>query len=252
MSATVAVMVLVPALAAAPPGKAQASKRYEALARRIHQLVAKDLKKPFEDRSAWGTTIPIPPRLPFPRLKRTTVMVNGKEQLPHGGWVRTKVWLDDPAKDLRIEVLDVRRPANKPIQLELRVSVSGHFERERQQWRRGVMLLGLTTQGDGKVELRLSCDVEVKLNTGKFPPAVELKPTVAAASLELKEFTPRRVNNTPVEVVLDKATAEELKKTVNGFLKDHQEQIKELANRVLGEILKEGKGRLPALDLLKP
>src|SRR5262249_60413124 len=114
MSATVAVMVLVPALAAAPPGKAGANKRYEALARRIHQLVAKDLKKPFEDRSSWGATIPIPPRLPFPRLKRTGMMVNGKERLPHGGWGRNKGGLEDPARGRGIEARAVRGAAETP------------------------------------------------------------------------------------------------------------------------------------------
>src|SRR5262245_24015607 len=112
MLSTLTTLALLPALAAPPP-VAKADPRYQALAKRIHKLVARDLKKPFEDRSGWGATIPIPPRLPFPRLKRTVVMVNGKPQLPDGPWVRTKLWLTDPEKDVRIEVLQLQREAKK-------------------------------------------------------------------------------------------------------------------------------------------
>src|SRR5262249_47040468 len=153
-------------------------------------------KKPFEERSTWGTTIPIPPRLPFPRLKRTVVMVNGKPELPHGGWVSTKLWMTDPERDLRIEILDVQRPAKKPIRVKVRATVNGNVERQRQQWRRGVLLLALTTQAEGKVELTLDCDVQAKLDATTFPPAVLLKPTVVQAALELKELTPRKLNGT--------------------------------------------------------
>src|SRR5438128_774509 len=93
---------LTPPLAAADEPKPPVKAEHAELARLIHAAIVPKLPKEFEDRSAWGRTIPDPGNLKLSGL-RTRVKVGDKEELAHGSWVRTRLWLDDPGKDVQIE-----------------------------------------------------------------------------------------------------------------------------------------------------
>src|SRR4051794_38677569 len=77
------------------------------LAERIHKSVTAKMPREYEDHSGWGRTIPLPPTLRFPRLRRTFVKVGDHYELPDGTWRRTRVWVNDPDRDLRIRVPEV-------------------------------------------------------------------------------------------------------------------------------------------------
>src|SRR5437763_197494 len=58
-----------------PGGGAEGQADYTELSRRLQQAAVEKCPKFFEDRSQWGRTVPIPPEVRFPRLRRTVVQV---------------------------------------------------------------------------------------------------------------------------------------------------------------------------------
>lgn len=231
------------------PVRADDKPNYSDLAKLIHQAVVTAAPKQYEDRSGWGKTVPIPEKLPLPRL-RTRVKVGDKEELPDGMWIRSKVWLDDPAKDVRLAVRDLTKVDAKTIRLNLDATVAVHAERERKLWRKGLQLLGLTTQADALVTATLDCEVGISFNAAKFPPELIVQPKVVGSRLELKEFTLRRVG--PVLEGEDaKVLGDELKVVLQELIRFYEPSVKEEANRAIAQALKEGKGKVSADALLK-
>src|SRR5271165_356953 len=74
------------------------------LNRLIHKAVVAKLPKVIEDDSGWGRTIPLPDKLRLLRARRTIVDVNGKPEVPDGTWIKTRLSVDDPERDLKIQV----------------------------------------------------------------------------------------------------------------------------------------------------
>src|ERR1700732_2862048 len=80
-----------------PPSKAD----YSEFAKLIQAAVVPHIPRELEDKSQWGKTIPDPGDLRLNRL-RTHIRVGDKEDLPDGLWSRTRVVIDNPARDVQI------------------------------------------------------------------------------------------------------------------------------------------------------
>ncbi len=227
-------------------------KDYSELSRLIHQAAVEKCPKRFEDKSQWGRTIPIPPAVRLPRLRRTIVQVDGRDEFPDGAWKRTLVWLDDPAKDISIRVLDVQQQPQETNRYRVKIAstVAFHSERERQQWKNGLKLIGLSIQADAKIAAELMCDVKISFDLSKLPPDVLAEPKVAALRLELCEFDLNRIGpfiaGDPARELGD-----ELKGLLQELLRLHEEQIRDYANQAIAKALKGGQARIPATELLK-
>jgi len=229
-----------------PPAKAD----YSQLAGLIHAAIVPKLPKEIDDRTHWGSTIPDPGNLKLPQLARTRVKVGDREELAHGQWVRTRLWIDDPDKDVQIEVRDLRKIDAKTVQLQVAATVHGHGERERRQYEKGLLLFGLPVQADAVVVLVLDFDVGLTLSTAKFPPEVIVEPKVTKTQLELKEFDLRKVGKLMIGEK-GRELGHELKGVLQEQLKKLEPALKEKANEAIARGLKEGKGTLSAEMLLK-
>lgn len=235
---------------AAATSRGDEPKDYSDLSRLIQNAAAEKCPKRFEDKSQWGRTIPIPPAVRLPRLRRTVVQVDGRDEFPDGPWKRTLVWLDDPAKDISIRVLDVEQQEANRYRVKLAATVRFHGERERQQWKNGLRLLGVTVQADAKIAAELTCDVKISLDASKLPPDIVAAPKVTTLRLELCEFDLNRVGNLIVgEPALQ--LGDELKGLLQELLRLHEEQIRDYANQAIAKALKGGEARIPATELLK-
>src|SRR5439155_2362299 len=125
---------LLSLLMTAPLARAEDKSPNDNLARTIHSLIVPQIPKQHEDRSAWGQTIPIPPDLRRPGLRRTMIKVGDRMELPQGPWSRTKVWFDDPARDVEIRVVEKRKLDDGKTRLVREATIRLHGERQRQQW----------------------------------------------------------------------------------------------------------------------
>ena len=248
--------ILLPALAwAAVEEPPMPKKDFTALSQMIHKTVVSQIPKDYRSESGWGQTIPIPDNLRSVR-RRQTVQVGDHQELPHGHWRKTHVWLDDPNRDVTIQVRDLRPASNKSYRIALDVDATLHGETEVQQWQKGLLLVDLMAQADARFGLLLECDAALSLGKG-FPPEVKVEPKVTSLKVELKDFNLRRVEGrrTRIALALEGEAANNVGKEFKGVLQDMlhaaEPTIVERANEAIARSLREGKGTFSAGALMK-
>lgn len=243
--------LVIPLTALAQDEPIKTKTDYAEFNRLLHKMVAAQLPRVYEDATGWGGTIPVPGQLRLPRL-RTYVKVGDRIEVPHGLWKRFKVWMDDPARDLQIQVRDLKKidAATYRISVEADALIKG--ETDWQIWQKGLSPGPVTADADVLVNLQLDCDVAVSLNTKKFPPEIVLDPKIASSKLDLREFRLKRVG----EIIVIQGEAarglgNELKGVLGGLMSSYDDQLKETLNQAIAKSLKDGKGNLSAGALLK-
>jgi hypothetical protein len=222
---------------------------YTDLSKRVQEFVIPQVPKQWEDTSEWGKSIPIPDKLRFPGLRRMVVKKGDKDEFPHGTWRYTKLWLDDPAKDVRIEIKEIRKLDSGPYRVKVDATVALHGFRQRQQWQNGFKLLDISAQADALTTIALELDVKISLNVTKFPPEALVEPKVADIRLVLKQFDLNRVG--PVGGELIRELGNELKGIIQAQMTMREPEIKDLANKAIAKGIAEGKGKFSAASLLK-
>jgi hypothetical protein len=230
-------------------GEDKPANPHAELSKLIQQTVVPMVPKVWEDRSQWGSTIPIPPNLLIQLNTRTKVKVGDHEELPNGTWKRTRLWFDDPAKDVQITVKDLQKPEGKPYQVKLEVVAALHAERERQQWLKGIRLAQVEVEGDATVGLTFDVDVTTSLNLAKLPPEVLLSPKVTKVAIEMKEFQIRKAG--PFDGPLVRELSMELKGVVQELVRTREPTVEDFANAAIASKFKDGKIAVSASTLLK-
>jgi hypothetical protein len=238
----------------AEPKAKKDDERFAALSRLIHKSVVGQMPKVYEDASGWGQTIPIPDKLLRPNLRRTKVKVADHWELPQGTWRKLRIWQDDPSRDLKIHVRDLRRLDNGNYRLELEAGAALRTEADVKQWLNGLLLADVRAQADAQVNLALVFDVAVTL-TGKLPPEVKVAPRVTDLKIDLKDFTPRKVTLNRVGITLGgdlvEKAGDDLRGVLQELLRSQAPRIREQANAAIAQALRNGKGTLSAADLFK-
>ena len=214
------------------------------LARRIHEGVLKKVPGEYEDRSEWGKTIPPPPAVRFPRLRRTLVKVGDRYEFPHGTWKRTLVRVADPARDIQVRVPEFVKVDKDTRRLRVEATVALQGFRERQDWVNGVRLLGITAEADAVVTVGVDVSVTVAFDLKKPLDGVKVEAKTEGVQLELREFKVRRVG--PVMIVELGQLGEELKATLQQQLRAYEPKAKEYVERLVADTLKESKFLRPA------
>lgn len=231
-------------------------KDYSALSQMIQKNVVGQLPKEFKSESDWGQTVPIPPGGLRRMNRRQTVPVGDHEELPHGSWRKTRAWMDDPARDVAIQVRDLKPAGNNLYKLALDADASLNVQTEVQQWQRGLLVVDLTALADVRVGILLDCDVNLTLGKG-FPPEVKVEPKVTNLKAELKDFTLRRGEARRQRLALaiegEGATklGNEFKGTLQDMLHSAEPKIAERVNEAIARSLREGKGTFSATALMK-
>jgi hypothetical protein len=239
------------------PAKAPRKADYADFSRQIQKIVAKQVPRFIQDSSGWGQTVPLPDRLAFPRLKRTTIRVGDRLELPHGLWRKFRVTIADPARDIGIQVRDFTQVNATTFRVKVDAQAAFRGEVEAQQWQKGLMLVGINADADATVGVALVCDVKVgfKSAKGSFIPDITLDPNVSDLKTSLPDFSLRRVSLKRAGVVLEGEQARDAGNLVKGYLEDlmrsFEPQIKDLANQAIARGLREGKGAFSPAELMK-
>jgi hypothetical protein len=234
---------------------AEGKKDYADFSRLIHKMVVKEMPREFEERSGWGNMVPLTEPLRFPNLPRARVRIGDKVGYPDGLWKKFRVRIDDPNKDLKINVRDFSKMDPKTFRLTVDSEVALAGEGEIQNWQKGLPLGRFIGQADALVGLGMVFDVGVTLNTKKFPPDLVIEPKLTGLQVDLKQFNLRRVvnptTNLAIEGELAKNIGNDLKDVLKSLIKNAEPDIKTRANDAIAQSLKEGKGKISASALLK-
>jgi hypothetical protein len=229
-----------------PPVVKKSDQDFAEFSRLVQQFVANQAPKEFEHRDGWGATIPLPDRrLPLPNL-RTYLKDGDKIVLPHGAWKKVKVSLEDPKRDLKIQVKDFRAINGKTYRLELDADVVLGTAGEWQQWQKGLLLVGFAGEADATLRISVGCDLGVSLNFNKLPPEINVDPKITDLGLDLKDIRPRGG-----PVFTDEKLRNDIKGLLRSAVKLAEPQVKDLANQAIAQSVKDGKGALSAGALLK-
>lgn len=227
------------------------TRDYSELSKLLQKEVAEKCPKRFEDKSHWGRTVSAMTPVRMPRLPRTIVKVNGRDEFPDGSWKRSVFWLDDPAKQIQVRVVDVKHfDGNKHV-VTVDAGVFVHCEREQQEWKNGFKLLGVTVKADARVNVQITCDIKITFDASKFPPDVLAEPKVAAIKIDLKEFDLHQIGRVMLEGDLPRLLGNELKELLQQLIKAKENEIKDFANASIAQALKGGPARVSPADLLK-
>jgi hypothetical protein len=245
--AMLAVLVAIPLLAqepAAPPAKAD----LEPLSKLIRDAVLKQVPKSFEDNSGWNLSKPFPGKIRLPGLPRTVIRVGDHDELAHGSWRRIKGWMEDPSKDLSLQVTELRPTEGGKYRLGLTSTANLQIEGEFQQWLNGLLLVGVTARATATVQVDLDADVKLNLDVTKFPPEVTVEPKVTRIGIDVRKFElfkPQGANNPQRADGLNN----DLKNLLQQALKTQEPKLTEEANRAIAEALRQGQGTFSAAKL---
>lgn len=224
---------------------------YADFSKLLHKMVVPQVPRFFEDSSGWGGSIPVPPDLRFPKL-RTYIKVGDRIEVPHGIWKKFRIWVDDPSKDVRVELRDFKKTKDGGFRLQIDVDALGHGAAEVKPWQKGLGLPAVTGEADFVVGLKLDVDVKLTLDTSKFPPDVGVEPWIVSSKLELKEINLKRIGSI-ISIEGEPAfnLGNDMKGLVNSLLQQYEDDITDRVNVGISESLKKGKGALSTGDLLK-
>ncbi len=236
------------------PAKDDKAAKYAEFSKLIHQMVVKQMPKVYEDTSGWGQTIPLKEPLRLPGL-RTYIKKGNRVELPHGLWRKIRVSMNDPAKDLRIQVKDFKAVDAKTYRLVLDSDSSVRTRIEAQHWQKGLALAGVNGKADVRVVLSMDCDVIISLDTKKFPPELKVEPKVTRLSVDLKDFVLREVSMARLGLILEGEKAKEwgdqFKDILKAAVKSSEPKIKDYANQAIAKSIREGKATLTGSGLLQ-
>jgi len=217
----------------------------------IHKMVVPSVPKFYEDLSGWTGSIPVPPDLVLPRL-RTYIKVGDRVEVPHGLWKKYRIWIDDPARDVRINLRELKKLEDGGFRLSIEASALVHGEGEVKPWQKGLGLPIVKADADIVVHLNLEVDVKLTLLTDRFPPDVTVEPWIVASKLELKEFNLKKISSIiSIEGGGVTGLGNELKGVLNGLIQQYEEDVTDRANQAIARGLREGKGKLSTGEMLK-
>jgi hypothetical protein len=228
---------------------------YADFSRLIHKMVVKQLPKEFEDHSAWGQMVPLTEPVRFPNLPRTRIRIGNKEGYPNGIWRRYQARIDNPDRDLKINVREFSKLDPKHFRLVLDSDVALTGDGELQNWVKGVALGKAVAQADARLALGMVFEIGMTLDTKKFPPDVNVEPKLTDLRIDLTEFKLRRIANPTTNLVIEgeaaKSLGNDFKESLKSVIKNFEPEIKNRANEAIAQSLKEGKGNISASALLK-
>jgi hypothetical protein len=225
---------------------------YGEFSKLVHKHVVPHVPKYCEDLSGWGGTIPLDPdvRLRLPKL-RTYLKVGDHIEVPHGLWKKFRIWIEDPDRDVQIQVREVSK-TEKGLRLTLEADVFLYGEAEVKPWQKGLGLPVVKADADIAINLQMDVDVKLTFDTKKFPPDVTIEPWIVSSKLDLRDLQLKKVGSIisfEGETVAN--WGNEMKGMLNGLLQRYEEQVTDRANQAIAESLKNGKGRLSTGELLK-
>lgn len=233
------------------PARDAKPDQYAEFSKLIHQMVVKQIPKVYEDSSAWGKTIPLTEPLRLPGL-RTYIKKGDKVELPHGLWRKVRVWMDNPDKDLRIQVKDLKKLDAKSFRLVVDSESAVRTEVEAKHWQKGLTLAGFSGKADVAVAMSMDCDIAIAL-TSNFELKVE--PKITRLNIDLKDINLREVSTLRLGVILEGEKAKEFggqfKDILQAAVKTAEPTVKDHANQAIAKSIREGKGTFGAASLLK-
>ena len=116
------------------------------------------------------------------------------KEVNHGTWKRYEVTQIAPEENLTMRIENLRDAGGGKLGFDVRLTSRLHASGRLAKWAKGIQIYNISADADAFVQLHMQCTLAVKLDFGKFPPDVILKPVVTQADLDVQEFQLRKVS----------------------------------------------------------
>jgi hypothetical protein len=216
---------------------AQDPAELDVLTRSLQTLLVANTPREIEDRKSWDKTIPLDPKLKLKSL-RTIVQVDGKAHVPDGSWSRSKITLNDPARDVQIYVRDLKPLEGGKQHIVLELVVRCGWEYERKEWEKGFQLIGVTANGTTRAQLFLAAEYSTKLDVATFPPQLKVDLKVTQTKLDLREFEVKRLTKSKLLSLQAKLLSDEIRDILQVLITRKEDKITNALNSALAKVLK--------------
>lgn len=222
---------------------------FSELTRLLQKYTASQMPKVYEDKSKWGMTVAAPEKkLPFGKLRKKVETENG-DRLPHGAWKRSRLWLDDATRDVKVTVHEFRKLDNQLTRLRVGAVIHSHGEIEQQNWSKGLKLLGVSILADSTVSIAVECDVATTVRMNGFFPEIVFEPKVTRCAIDVTKFHLKRVG--PIDGRVADPLGKELEELVRRQIRKHEPKVVEKANAAIAKSLREGKNTISMVAFTK-
>ncbi len=229
-------------------GEKESKPDYKEFSRLVHSIVVAQSPKEIVEATGWGGTVPVPPNLRLPNLRKY-VKVGDRIEVPHGTWRRFTGKIENPDKNLIIALTDFRPLNDKTYRIAFDVDATMAWNIEIQQWQYGLLLLPIATIADARFTAAIVCDVGFELDFLKFPPEIKIEPKVMDLGLNLVDVKQRG------GPLLSGETGEQIARDIKDLLrhavKASEPLVKAEVNRAIERSLKEGKGTIGVGAMMK-
>jgi hypothetical protein len=211
----------------------------------ITAIVLDNLPDEYEDTRHWGMTKDIWRGVRFSGKPLELKMNSRKRRVNHGTWRMYRITLVDPEKRFRARIANVGGADNGRVGFDAIVTARLSCFARLSKWESGVQLISLSTDAQADVQLRLRCEVGVRLDVSEILPALVLDPRVTDAHLTLQSFRVQRISR------LEGHLAHQLGKNLRGVLvRKIESKRQKMVDRINGRIEKNrDKLRLSLADL---
>lgn len=167
--------------------QADATATADPLDQLIRKLILDIAPREYVDDDDWGATKLFTTDLHVHREGLKIETRRKREPLNHGNWEIYHVTLAD-AERFELDLHDVVPGDTGAASFVLDVVAPLRVHGRQATWRRGVQLWSVSADAHATVRLRLHCQASLHVDTTQLPPAVAIRPRIAAADIQLEHF----------------------------------------------------------------
>ncbi len=167
-----------------------------------------------------------------------------KKHVPHGVWKRYRVSLIEPEQNLRLRIENLRNVGPGRAAMSLLLSTKLHGWAQAKIYNRGIHVVAITGEADTRVDLKLDCEVAIRMESNELLPDIVVEPVVHDARVKLHGFRLQRLGE------LRGPVAKELSSGLRRIIEDELEprKLTRKLNRAIDK--KRDRLRLSSEDLI--
>jgi hypothetical protein len=166
----------------------------QSIDRLLTQIVRDNIPHTFTETKDWGGQEERWDGIEFRREGLKLETKRRKKLVNHGTWKKYSASLLNPDQEFSVQLKNMRQLSDDKMAFDIHFTAHLAVDGRQSKWVKGVQLYSLSARGHAKVRMKVSIELNVKMDVAKFPPDMIFEPTATKADLEIDEFRIDRVS----------------------------------------------------------
>ena len=199
----------------------------------VKWLVLKNLPPNYEDNRKWNQTKEVMDGLHIHREGFKIETKRKWKSVRHGTWTRYTIEFLDPEKELLVDVAKIDFTVPGRIDVSCRIEAPLKLFWRVSQWQRDIQWYSLSADGRCRVEMLVDVQINMHVNSLRFPPDVEFSPEVTQANVRMKEFEIDRISKIGGDAA--ELVGKGIREVLDEKLEDYDQKLVEKMNREIAK-----------------